>query len=68
MTDYIRVKDKQTGHEFSVPADTFDGDAMTELDRPATDPGGEPLPVKYKTTVSKAAETKSGRAAASEKE
>ncbi len=64
----IRVKDKQTGHEFSVHESTFDGDAMTDLDKPATDPGGEPLPVKYKTTATKAAESKSGRAAASEKE
>ncbi len=68
MTDYVRVKDKQTGHEFSVPAHTFDGDAMTELDKPATDPGGELLPVKYKTTVNAAVDTKSGRAAAKDKE
>lgn len=62
---YVRVKDKQTRHEMSLPEGTFDTDAVTVLDKDATDPGGEPLPVKYKTTVDKAAETKSGQAATS---
>lgn len=60
---FVRVKDKATGHELSLPEGSFDPEAVDVLDRPATDPGGEPLPVKYKTTVDQAAETKSGRAA-----
>lgn len=62
---YIRVKDKSTGHEFSMPEGTFDEDAVTVLKKDATDPGGTPLPVKYHTTVTKAADTKSGQAATS---
>ncbi len=62
---YIRVKDKQTGHEFSLPEGTFDPDSVTVLDKDATDPGGEPLPVKYKTTVASASANKSGQAATS---
>lgn len=65
MADYVRIKDNGTGHEFSMHAGTFDEKGVTILDKPATDPGGEPLPVKYKTTVNQAAESKSGQAAAS---
>lgn len=60
---YVRVKDKQTGHEMSLPEGTFDEGAVTVLKKDATDPGGEPLPVKYRTTVDEAADTKSGQAA-----
>lgn len=62
---YVRVKDKTTGHEFSLPEGSFDEADATVLDKPATDPGGDPLPVKYHTTVNKAAEPKSGQAATS---
>lgn len=62
---YVRVKDKVTGHEFSMPEGTFDEDAVTVLDKPATDPGGVPLPVKHKTTVAQAADSKRGQAATS---
>lgn len=60
---YVRVKDNQTGHEMSLPEGTFDVAAVTVLDKAATDPGGEPLPTKYHTTVDAAAETKRGQAA-----
>lgn len=61
---YVRVKDNQTGHEFSMPEGTFDEDDVTVLDdKAATDIGGEPLPTKYHTTVEAAAETKRGQAA-----
>ena len=65
MPEYVRVKDKQTGHEFSLPVGSFDESDATVLDKHATDPGGTPLPVKYHTTVNQAAETKSGQAATS---
>lgn len=67
MPEYVRVKDKQTGHEFSLPAGTFDPEVVTVLEKDAVDPGGAPLPVKHKTTVADAAASKSG-AAASQKE
>lgn len=67
MPEYVRVKDKQTGHEFSLPDGTFDTDSVTVLKKDAVDPGGDPLPVKHKTTVAEAAGNKSG-AAASQKE
>lgn len=44
---YVRVKDNQTGHEFSMPEGTFDEDDVTVLDEDATDVGGTPLPVNY---------------------
>lgn len=65
MPEYARLKDKATGHEFSMPVGSFDEADATVLDKDATDPGGAPLPVKYHTTVTKAAETKSGQAATS---
>lgn len=55
MPEYVRVKDKATGHEFSMPEGTFDEEAVTVLKKDAVDPGGEPLPTKYKTTVADAA-------------
>lgn len=66
MPNYIRVKDKQTGHEMSLPEGTFDEDAVTVLKKDATDAGGEPLPVKHKSDVSTEAAKKSGAAAAKE--
>ena len=68
MPEYVRVKDKATGHEFSLPEGAFDPDDVTVLKKDATDPGGDPLPVKYKTTVADAAGSKSGRSAATDKE
>lgn len=68
MPEYVRVKDKQTGHEFSLPEGSFDPEAVTTLEKDAVDPGGAPLPVKYKTTVAEAAGSKSGRSAATDKE
>ena len=68
MPEYVRVKDRQTGHEFSLPDGTFDPDSVTVLKKDAVDPGGDPLPVKYKTTVAEAAGNKCGRSAATDKE
>lgn len=62
MSDYIRVRDKDTGHEYTIREHRMQGEAHTRLDKPALGAGGEPLPPKYKTTVNKAAEEKSGAA------
>lgn len=55
MTDFTRVKDNETGHEYSVTSDRFDAspDLFTAVDKPATDSAGEPLPPKYKTPLGK---------------
>lgn len=62
MTEYVRVKQAETGHELSVPRahlDAVPDGAYTVLDKDATGAGGEPLPPKYKTSVAtKAAESK----------
>lgn len=73
MTDYVRVKQADTGHELSIPRDHFehapDG-AYDEVDKPAVDEGGDPLPPKYKTSVRAAAakKTTSGQSAEKSKE
>lgn len=55
--DYVRVKDKETGHELSVPVSHYDAneDAYTLLEnKAATDSAGDALPPKFKTTVAEA--------------
>lgn len=47
MPDYLRVKDKTTGHKFSIIASAFDPEAQTELKQDATDVAGNPLPPEY---------------------
>lgn len=71
MADYVRVRDKETGHHYSITRERYDRspDLWQELKQPATDSVGDPLPPKYKTTVSVEAEKKASRTAAtSEKE
>lgn len=53
MPDYIRVRDKETGHHVSILRSQFDRnpDAWSELQQPATFGDGSPRPVKYKTSV-----------------
>lgn len=57
MTDYVRVKDNETDHEYSVTVERFNSakSLFTKLDKDAATPGGDPLPPKYKTTVAKKA-------------
>ncbi len=49
MTDFLRVKDNETGHEFSArrpnPA------KVTVLDKPAVDADGRPLPAKHNVSA-----------------
>lgn len=47
MPTYVRVKDKDTGHKFSVIASAVDEDAMQVLKQDAVDISGEPLPPEY---------------------
>lgn len=64
MPNYVRVKDKETGHEYTVPARRFKPDLMTLLKKRAVGSDGRPLPMKPKTTVAKAAAKKSANSAA----
>lgn len=47
MPEWTRVKDKTTGHKFSVISSAVDEDAMTVLKQDAVDIAGEPLPPEY---------------------
>lgn len=48
MTDFVRVKQAETGHEFSIPSDAAARDQGLEvLGKPAADRFGKPLPPKY---------------------
>lgn len=57
MTDYLRVKDNETGHEYTVASERYDATPglFTKVDKPATDSANDPLPPKYRTTVAKKA-------------
>lgn len=70
MADFVRVKQKETGHELSVTAEWAERfkDGYTVLDKVAADAAGDPLPPKYLTTVSTEAAKKKNAAAATEKE
>lgn len=49
MTDYLRVKDPGTGHEFTVPAHYIDAGLTDEadvIDKAALGPDGLPAPAK----------------------
>lgn len=79
---YLQVRDNETGAEYPIVAAAFNRDLHTRLDGPPIHPQtGAELPMKphttvaraaertvdTKTTVSTAAETKSGQKAASER-
>lgn len=60
MPEYVRVKDRETGHHYSVTRERFDRspELFQELKQDATDSVGDPLPPKYKTTVAASATVK----------
>ena len=68
MAEYVRVKDKETGHHVSILRSQFErnGDAWEELKQDATYATGEPRPPKFKTTVSAEAEKKASPSAAND--
>lgn len=57
MPDFVRVRDKSTGHESTVSRARADqlGDAVEVLDEPAIDGLGRPLPAKLASKTAKAA-------------
>ena len=61
MPEYLRVKQRDTGHELSVTRSRYDfaPDAYDVLEKkPATNRAGIPVRAKLKTTVGKAAAKK----------
>ncbi len=67
MPEYTRVKDKSTGHKFSVIASAVDEESMQVLKQDAADHTGEPLPPEY-ATESLSSNTPSGQQADLKKE
>jgi len=45
--EYVRVKDKDTKHEYTIPKERVDPEAHEVLKKDAIAPSGDPLPVKY---------------------
>lgn len=63
MTEYIRVRQNETGHELTVRADR-DMTGLTVIDKAALGSDGLPLPMKPKSTVAKRAAEKKAVATA----
>lgn len=59
MPEFIRVKDKTTGHEYSIREHLFDSAAHEKSDKSAYGHDGDIAPPKFRTTVAKAAVQKS---------
>jgi hypothetical protein len=71
MSEFIRVRDKETGHHVSILREQYDRDpdVWQELKQDATYADGTPLPAKHKTSVStEAAKKTGGQTADTEKE
>jgi len=54
-TTFIRVRDKATGHEYDIPAGTFDEDLHAKVNAPKAYPDlsgttARPRPIKFRTT------------------
>lgn len=70
MPEMVRVKQKETGHELTVDAEwaeQFSEGYEVLADKEAVDAAGDPLPPKYKTTVSDEAAKKRAAAPATPK-
>ena len=70
MPEYVRVRDKETGHHYSITRERFDRtpDLWQELKQDAADAAGAPLPPKYKTTVSAETAKRAATSANTDKE
>lgn len=64
MTTWTRVRDKATGHHYSVAV--VDPERHEVLKQAAVDRKGKPLPAKPKVSVDKAGETNKATSAAKE--
>lgn len=64
MADFVRVRDKRTGHEYSVRHVTKNHEV---LDKKAVNANGKPLPAKPKTSIAKKAAAASSTTSQSSK-
>lgn len=55
MSDYLRVRDKDTGHEYTIRAEHLNAEAHEVLDKPALDNHGEPAAMKPRQPLGKRA-------------
>ena len=46
-TEYVHVRDLDTGHQYPIPVDRFDPAAHKKTGKPATGPSGRPVPIKF---------------------
>lgn len=65
MPQYVRVKDKETGHEYTVLEHRV-AESHTVLDKPALGADRLPARTKFKTTVAKKASGRKPATAAAE--
>ncbi|KAB2807987.1 hypothetical protein F9L07_25290 [Pimelobacter simplex] len=60
-TEFIRVRQIETGHQLSVPRSHAEATGGYEpLNKPAVDAAGDPLPPKYHTTLNPAGASAGG--------
>lgn len=70
MAEYVRVSDHETRHHYTIARERYERspELWDELKQPAVDAAGDPLPPKYRTSVSAEADKKAAKSATSEKE
>jgi len=54
MADYVRVRDRQTGHEYTIPERRFDAEAHEKLEKDPLGRDGLPRPPKYRVRLGSA--------------
>lgn len=59
MSDFTRVKDRKTGHTYSIATGAVDKNQHEVLDAEAVDANNRPLPAEYAKTSSTAPKEKS---------
>lgn len=69
MPEFVRVRDRSTGHKFTVVASAAAAESAYQvLKDDAVDVTGEPLPPEYAATESLSSPTTSGQSADTKKE
>lgn len=53
MTEHVRVKDKATGHEYTVRAEHFNPEAHQRIDKDPYGPDGLPAAPKFRVSLAK---------------
>ena len=63
MTEFVRAKDPETGHEVTVTRKFAEGYKLEVLDKDAVDANGRPLAAKPKVNLAPAADKTTTKAA-----